>query len=148
MRISWTKDHQSLLQNKERGHFNEHHPGEKTISVAADSTPVGINIHKRKRNNIRNNTTYTNQIALDGEAFEDVKHFTYIGSIVDEHGGSDADMKARINKARAAYLPLKKKWNSKQLSISQHQYQNLQCKCQNSSVVWFGNLENYESHHP
>ncbi|VDO90014.1 unnamed protein product [Schistosoma margrebowiei] len=26
MEITWTKDHQSLLQNKERGHFNEHHP--------------------------------------------------------------------------------------------------------------------------
>ncbi|VDO83362.1 unnamed protein product [Schistosoma margrebowiei] len=34
---------------------------------------------------------------------EDVKSFTYLGSINDEHGGSDADVKARIGKARAAY---------------------------------------------
>ncbi|VDO71893.1 unnamed protein product [Schistosoma margrebowiei] len=26
MGISWTKDHQSLLQNKERVHYNERHP--------------------------------------------------------------------------------------------------------------------------
>ncbi|VDP36381.1 unnamed protein product [Schistosoma mattheei] len=26
MGISWTNDHQSLLQSKERGHFNERHP--------------------------------------------------------------------------------------------------------------------------
>ncbi|VDO66975.1 unnamed protein product [Schistosoma margrebowiei] len=31
------------------------------------------------------------------------------------HGGSNADMKARIGKARAAYLKLKNIWNSKQL---------------------------------
>ncbi|VDP73811.1 unnamed protein product [Schistosoma curassoni] len=36
-------------------------------------------------------------------------------SIIDEHGGSDADMKARIGKARAAYLQLRNIWNSKQM---------------------------------
>ncbi|VDO68440.1 unnamed protein product [Schistosoma margrebowiei] len=47
-----------------------------------------------------------------------VKTFTYLGSITDEHGGSDADMKARIGKARAVYLQLKDIWNSKQLSTN------------------------------
>ncbi|VDO53276.1 unnamed protein product [Schistosoma margrebowiei] len=41
-----------------------------------------------------------------------------MGSITDEQGGSDADMKARIGKARAAYLQLKNIWNSKQLSTN------------------------------
>ncbi|VDO66040.1 unnamed protein product [Schistosoma margrebowiei] len=49
---------------------------------------------------------------------DDVKTFTYLGSIIDEHGGSDADVKARIGKARAAYLQLKDIWNSKQLSTN------------------------------
>ncbi|VDO90330.1 unnamed protein product [Schistosoma margrebowiei] len=26
MGISWTMDHQSFIQNKERGHYNERHP--------------------------------------------------------------------------------------------------------------------------
>ncbi|VDP61909.1 unnamed protein product [Schistosoma curassoni] len=72
----------------------------------------------------------------------------YLGSIIDEQGGSDANVKARIGKARAAYLLLKNIWNSKQLSVNQHQDQNFQYKCQNSSTVWGGNLENYESNHP
>ncbi|VDO87369.1 unnamed protein product [Schistosoma margrebowiei] len=38
--------------------------------------------------------------------------------IIDEHGGSDAGVKARIGKARAAYLQLRNVWNSKQLSIN------------------------------
>ncbi|VDO79991.1 unnamed protein product [Schistosoma mattheei] len=79
---------------------------------------------------------------------EGVKIFTYLGSIIDEHGGSDADEKARIGKARAVYLRLKEIWNSKQLSVNQHQDQDFQYKCQNSSTVWAGNLENYEIHHP
>ncbi|VDO68715.1 unnamed protein product [Schistosoma mattheei] len=49
---------------------------------------------------------------------EDVKTFTYLGSLTDEHGGSDADVKARIGKSRAAYLQLKDTWNSKQLSTN------------------------------
>ncbi|VDP56962.1 unnamed protein product [Schistosoma curassoni] len=121
---------------------------EKTNSVAAASAAVGLNIHKGKNKILRYNTTRTNQITLNTEALEDVKTFTYLGSIIDEHGGSDADVKAWISKARAAYLRLRNIWNSKQLSVKQHQGQNFQYKCQHSSTVWGRNLENYESHHP
>ncbi|KAH9595063.1 NineTeen Complex (NTC) component [Schistosoma haematobium] len=87
---------------------------EKTTSVAA----VGLNIHKGKSKILRYNTECTNPVTIDGEDLEDVKTFTYLGSIIDEHGGSDADVKARIGKARAAYLQLKNVWNSKQLSTN------------------------------
>ncbi|VDP20702.1 unnamed protein product [Schistosoma margrebowiei] len=80
-------------------------------------------------------TVCINQITLDVEALEDVKSFIYLGSIMDEHSGSDADLKARICKARAAYLQLKNIWNSKQMSVNQHQGQNFQYKCQDSSTV-------------
>ncbi|VDP79997.1 unnamed protein product [Schistosoma curassoni] len=72
---------------------------EKTNSVAAASAAVGIIIHKGKSKILRYNTECTNPITLDGEDLEDVKTFTYLGSIIDEHGGSDADVKARIGKA-------------------------------------------------
>ncbi|VDO67189.1 unnamed protein product [Schistosoma margrebowiei] len=64
-------------------------------------------MHKGKSRILRYNTACTNPITTDGEGLEDVKTFTYLGSIIDEHGGSDADVKARIGKARAAYLQLK-----------------------------------------
>ncbi|VDP26832.1 unnamed protein product [Schistosoma margrebowiei] len=38
--------------------------------------------------------------------------------MIDEHDGSDADVKARIGKATAAYIQLKNIWNSKQLSTN------------------------------
>ncbi|VDO59449.1 unnamed protein product [Schistosoma margrebowiei] len=75
---------------------------EKTTSVAAASAAIAC----------------TNSITIDGKDLEDVKTFTYLGSIIDEHGGSDADVKARISKARAAYLQLRNVWNSKQLSTN------------------------------
>ncbi|VDP00682.1 unnamed protein product [Schistosoma mattheei] len=86
---------------------------EKTTSVAAVSAAVGLNIHKGKSKILRYNTTRNNRITIDGEDLEDVETFTYLGSIIDEHGGSDADVKARIGKARAAYLQLMNTWNSK-----------------------------------
>ncbi|VDP40423.1 unnamed protein product [Schistosoma curassoni] len=81
-------------------------------------TAVGLNIHKRKSKILRYNTTCNSRITIDGEDLEDVKSFTYLSSIIDEHGGSDADVKARIGKARAAYSQLKNIWNSKQLSTN------------------------------
>ncbi|VDP70659.1 unnamed protein product [Schistosoma curassoni] len=69
-------------------------------------------------------------------------------AIIDEQGGSDADVKARIGKATATYLQLRNIWNSKQLSVNQYQNHNFQYKCQDSSTVWGANLENYEIHHP
>ncbi|VDP28060.1 unnamed protein product [Schistosoma curassoni] len=98
---------------------------EKTTSVAEASAAVGLNIHKGKGKILRYNKACNNRIIINGEDLEDVKTFTYLGSIIDEHGGSHAGMTARIGKARAAYLKLKDIWNSKQLSVNQPQVHNL-----------------------
>ncbi|VDP33429.1 unnamed protein product [Schistosoma curassoni] len=121
---------------------------EKTTSVTAVSAAVGLNIHKGKSRILRYNTVCTNPVTIDGEDLEDVKTFTYLGSIIDEHSESDADVKARIGKTITAYLQLKNICNSKQLSVNQHQGQNFQYKYEDSSIVWGGNLEKYHNHHP
>ncbi|VDO60724.1 unnamed protein product [Schistosoma margrebowiei] len=121
---------------------------EKTTSVATASAALSLNMHKRKSKILRYNTACTNPITIGGEDLEDIKTFTYLGGIIDEHGGSDADVKAQIGKSRAASLQLKNIWNSKQMSDNQHQRQMFQYKCQDTSIVWGGNLENYENHHP
>ncbi|VDO90623.1 unnamed protein product [Schistosoma curassoni] len=100
----------------------------KTTSLPAASVTVGLNIHKEKSKILRYNKACTDPITIEGEALEDVKTFIYLGSIIDDHsGGSDEDVKARIGKSRAN--------------------QNFQYKCQNTSTIWGGNLENCESHH-
>ncbi|VDP28786.1 unnamed protein product [Schistosoma margrebowiei] len=68
---------------------------------------------QEKTTNVAAAVACINLITIDGEDLEDVKTFTYLGSIIDEQGGSDADVKARIGKARAVYLQLKNIWNSK-----------------------------------
>ncbi|VDP33202.1 unnamed protein product [Schistosoma margrebowiei] len=77
---------------------------EKTTSVAAASAAIGLNIHKGKSKVLRCNTACTSPITIDGEDLEDVKTLTYLGSIIDEHGASDADVKTWIGKARAPYI--------------------------------------------
>ncbi|VDP83980.1 unnamed protein product [Schistosoma mattheei] len=89
---------------------------EKTTSVAAASAAIGLNIHKGKIKILRYNTTCNNQTTIDGEDLEKVRGFKYLCSIIDEHGGSDAEVKAQIGKARATYLQLKNMCNSKQPS--------------------------------
>ncbi|VDP33463.1 unnamed protein product [Schistosoma curassoni] len=76
----------------------------KTVSVAAVSASVGLRIHKGKTKVLKYNTNNSNPITLDGETLEGVESFMYLGNIIDEQGGSDADVKARIGKARTAFL--------------------------------------------
>ncbi|VDO59429.1 unnamed protein product [Schistosoma margrebowiei] len=90
----------------------------KTTSVAAVSASVGLSIHKGKTKVLKFKAENSNPITLDGETLEEVESFTYLGNIINERGGSDADVKARIGKARTAFLQLKNIWNSKQLSTN------------------------------
>ncbi|VDP43874.1 unnamed protein product [Schistosoma margrebowiei] len=90
----------------------------KTDSVAAVCASVDISIHKWKTEILKFKAENNNPITLDGETLEDVESFTYPESIIDEQGSSDADVKARIGKARTAFLQLKNIWNSKQLSTN------------------------------
>ncbi|VDO82952.1 unnamed protein product [Schistosoma curassoni] len=75
---------------------------QKTSSVVAASevaTTVGLKINRGKSKILRYNTACNKLITLDGEDLEDVKSFTYLRNIIDEHGGSDADMNARVGSA-------------------------------------------------
>ncbi|VDP35612.1 unnamed protein product [Schistosoma curassoni] len=90
----------------------------KTTGVAAASAKAGLYIHKGKTKVLKYNTENINPITLNGETLEDVKSFMYLGSIINEQGGSHAYVKERIGKARVAFLQLKNMCNSKQLLIN------------------------------
>jgi hypothetical protein len=49
---------------------------------------------------------------------EKVDNFTYIGSIVDKQGGTEADVRSRIGKARTAFHQLKNIWSSTNLTLN------------------------------
>ncbi|VDP15896.1 unnamed protein product [Schistosoma margrebowiei] len=85
-----------------------------TVSVAAVSASVGL----RRTKVLKFKAENSNPVTLDGETLEDVEALTYLRSIIDDQGGSDADVKARIGKARTASLQLKNIWNPKQISTN------------------------------
>jgi len=57
------------------------------------------------------------QIKIDGQEIEKIDRFSYLGSVIDVQEGVDADVKARIGKARQAFTSLKPVWSSKKISL-------------------------------
>ena len=58
-------------------------------------------------------------IKIDGQEIEIVDRFTNlkVGSIVDVNGGTDADVKSRINKVRHVFALLKPIWKSRKITF-------------------------------
>ena len=73
-------------------------------------------------------TTANAPVTVGGEPIRKVESFDYLGSVVDQQGGTDRDITARIGKARAAFVMLKN------LGIWRNQHENetahlvLQCE--------------------
>ena len=84
--------------------------------VAEASSKVGLRINVSKTKILRINATTNAPIKLEGSDLEDVNTFEYLGSKIDEHGGTDIDVQARINKARSAFACLNKIWQTKSMS--------------------------------
>ena len=61
------------------------------------------------------NTSSTDSVTLGGNSIEEVEAFTYLGSIIDKQGGTDADVRSRIGKARTAFTLLRNIWKSPKL---------------------------------
>ena len=88
---------------------------EKTSRLGTTSSQVGLDIHPKKTQVMKMNTPSTDSVTLDGNSIEEVEAFTYLGSIIDRHGGTDADVKSRIGKARTAFISLRNIWKSTKL---------------------------------
>ena len=74
---------------------------------------IGLKIHKKKTKIPRLNTICERPIMVEGEGIEELESFRYLCSIVDTRGGTEADVKTRISKARAAFHILKNVWKSR-----------------------------------
>ena len=78
---------------------------DKTSRLASEAKKLGLNINKDKTKVLRANAPNEDPIKLEQERFEDVDSFTYLGSVVGKQGGSDADIKTRLGKARTFIQP-------------------------------------------
>ena len=90
----------------------------KTSDLHHTSVQIGLTINKLKTKILRINAGSDEPVIIEGAELGEVESFTYLGSVMDKSGGTDAEVKTRIGKARSAYNILKKVWNSRELGTS------------------------------
>ena len=114
-----------------------HHIQLKTLALyeTAKSTGLEINtkIPKKNTKSLRISTQNTAAYMHKGNSIEDISNSTYVGSVVSKNGGADEDMKARLGKARQAFVTLRPIWRIHQ---PKKQNSDIQDECQESSFVW------------
>ncbi|RUS72802.1 hypothetical protein EGW08_019439 [Elysia chlorotica] len=89
----------------------------KLSRLAGEAAKTGLQINIQKTETMRTNEKQANPLLLEGKNIKEVDKFTYLGSVVDKHGGTEEDIKSRTNKARFAFNSLRQIWNSSVLSI-------------------------------
>ena len=85
--------------------------------IAETSKKIGLEINVPKTKILKLNANSQEPITIGDQILEDVDCFEYLGSKIDEAGGTLTDVKARINKSRTAFASLNKIWNSNNISI-------------------------------
>ena len=71
------------------------------------SARTGLRINRKKTELKKINTTANTPITVDGEPIKEMESFIYLGSVVDQQGGSDRDVTAMVGKARTTFVMLK-----------------------------------------
>ena len=87
-------------------------------------------MNRKKTELMKMNTTTNAPVTVSGEPITEMESFVYLRSVVDQQGGTDRDVTARIGKARAA---------QKNLGIWRNQHENqtphLQLQCEVSPAL-------------
>ncbi|XP_071123293.1 uncharacterized protein [Mytilus edulis] len=77
---------------------------------------TGLSINHNKTV-LKSNTKSQASLMVNTQALEEVESFTYLGSVVDNLGGSNKDVKIRIGKVRTAFIMMGRipniKWHEK-----------------------------------
>ena len=89
---------------------------DKTSTVKQLSGSIGLRIHPGKSKMLKIKTEDTQAITVGGKPLEVVENFSYLGSVIDHSGGTAADVRSRVAKARAAFETLDKKWRDRTIS--------------------------------
>ena len=90
----------------------------KTTDLENTAKSIGLRIHPGKSKVMKVKTESTANIKVEGKSLEEVDTFTYLGSGVGTTGGTEEDIKARIGKARGAFVMLNKIWKDRTISLN------------------------------
>ena len=91
---------------------------EKTELLNTMSTQLGLNINRSKTMIMKANTKNNNPITMNGEPLEETDSFMYLGSTINKNGGTQENVKARTQKAKVAFIMLRKIWSAKQIKTN------------------------------
>ena len=72
---------------------------------------------KKKTKVLKSNTKTRADLTVNDQNLEEVDFFTYLGSEVDNLGGSDKDVKIRIGKARTVFNMMGPIWKARNISL-------------------------------
>ena len=84
---------------------------DKTTLLETTSAGTGLKINRKKTELMKMNITANAPVTVNGEPIRKVESFVYLGSVVDQQGGTDRDVTARIGRVRAAFVMLKNIWH-------------------------------------
>ena len=90
---------------------------EKTTRLCNIAKSVGLHINTKKTNVMRLNTKKQQHVQIEGNEIQDVSTFTYLGAVLDNEGGTGADIRRRMSLARTTFAMLRPVWKSTSLSI-------------------------------
>ena len=87
--------------------------------VADEAEKVGlqININKTEVMRVNYNRQEAIHVQLQGKEIKESDSFTYLGSVVSKDGGTEEDIRNRINRARHAFNTLRPIWRATSLSL-------------------------------
>ncbi|XP_078679467.1 uncharacterized protein LOC144915099 [Branchiostoma floridae x Branchiostoma belcheri] len=71
---------------------------DKTTTLDTTSNSTGPRISKKKTEVMRINTTSNTPVTIGGVPVKEAESFVYLGSVVDQQGGTDRDVTTRISK--------------------------------------------------
>ena len=89
---------------------------EKFKDLEYKAKKVGLKVNPTKTKLMKVNTKDRRNIRINGENIEDVKEFSYLGSIISQDGGAVSDVKSRIHKANAVFIQLYPLWKSREIT--------------------------------
>ena len=91
---------------------------DKTDRLTQAAEKLRLTPNTSKTQVMKINPRSSTPILIHGTPLKEVEAFTYLGSVMDTTGGTDADVKSRINKARVVFNILRKTWSSKTISTN------------------------------
>jgi hypothetical protein len=90
---------------------------EKLTQDERKAAETGLHINTKKNKVLKSNTKTRADLTVNGQNLEEVDFFTYLGSKVDNLGGSDKDVKIRIGKARIVFNMMGSIWKASNISL-------------------------------